>query len=191
MCVYVYMKGDQASIVGGAVEFVKELEHLLSTLEAKKLQILDQEEVAVVEDDDDDHEQEDHHHQNMNELLLDSRSRKKLQFSSSSVLNSAPFATLLMNSSSSSSDHNNFTNNCSKYTSKTKASSAEIEVTLIETHANLRILSKRTHRQLLKLIAGLQSLRLTILHLNLTDFHPFVLYSISLKVYKFSPSTLY
>ncbi|KAA0038568.1 transcription factor bHLH71 [Cucumis melo var. makuwa] len=108
-------EGDQASIVGGAVEFVKELEHLL----------------------------------------------------------------LLMNNS----DQNNYSSQYStKYTSKSKASSADIEVTLIETHANLRILSTRSHRQLLKLIAGLQALRLTILHLNLTDFHPLVLYSISLKV---------
>ncbi|KAI9127865.1 hypothetical protein K1719_000858 [Acacia pycnantha] len=35
-------RGDQASIVGGAIEFVKELEHLLQSLEAKKLQILQQ-----------------------------------------------------------------------------------------------------------------------------------------------------
>ncbi|KAA8525867.1 hypothetical protein F0562_007722 [Nyssa sinensis] len=32
-------RGDQASIVGGAIEFVKELEHLLQTLEAQKAPI--------------------------------------------------------------------------------------------------------------------------------------------------------
>ena len=141
-----HMKGDQASIVGGAVEFVKELEHLLSTLEAKKLQVL-QKEV-------------DHQEQEINDNKLFS------------------FGSLLMNNS----DHNYCSQYSTKYTSKSKASSADIEVTLIETHANLRILSTRSHRQLLKLIAGLQALRLTILHLSLTDFHPLVLYSISLKV---------
>ncbi|CAK9309513.1 unnamed protein product [Citrullus colocynthis] len=152
-------RGDQASIVGGAVEFVKELEHLLSTLEAKKLQILQQEV---------DHHQE----QEVNE---DSRIRRN--DNNSNKLFS--FASLLMHNS----DQNNYCSQYStKYTSKSKASSADIEVTLIETHANLRILSTRSHRQLLKLIAGLQALRLTILHLNLTDFHPLVLYSISLKV---------
>ncbi|XP_023533679.1 transcription factor bHLH71-like [Cucurbita pepo subsp. pepo] len=130
-------RGDQASIVGGAVEFVKELEHVLSTLEAKKLQILHQE----IEEKQENYKNED-------------SVRRKL-FSDS---------------------------NSSQYSAKSKASSADIEVTLIETHANLRILSIRTHRQLLKLIAGLQALRLTILHLNVTDFHPLVLYSISLKV---------
>ncbi|TYK31175.1 transcription factor bHLH71 [Cucumis melo var. makuwa] len=154
-------EGDQASIVGGAVEFVKELEHLLSTLEAKKLQILQQ-------------EVDQHQEQEMNE---DSRIRKNDNSDNNNKLFS--FASLLMNNS----DQNNYSSQYStKYTSKSKASSADIEVTLIETHANLRILSTRSHRQLLKLIAGLQALRLTILHLNLTDFHPLVLYSISLKV---------
>lgn len=145
------LKGDQASIVGGAVEFVKELEHLLSTLEAKKLESLEKE---------------------MQEENEDSVRGKLF----SSVSSGAPFSQLLMHSTD---------QNSSKFTSKSRASSAEIEVTLIETHANLRILSRRSHRQLLKLIAGLQALRLTILHLNLTHFHPLVLYSISLKVYYF------
>ncbi|KAL4029523.1 hypothetical protein IC575_007741 [Cucumis melo] len=148
-------RGDQASIVGGAVEFVKELEHLLSTLEAKKLQILQQ-------------EVDQHQEQEMNSDNNNDNNNKLFSF-----------ASLLMNNS----DQNNYSSQYStKYTSKSKASSADIEVTLIETHANLRILSTRSHRQLLKLIAGLQALRLTILHLNLTDFHPLVLYSISLKV---------
>lgn len=32
------MQGDQASIVGGAIEFVRELEHLLQCLESVKMQ---------------------------------------------------------------------------------------------------------------------------------------------------------
>jgi hypothetical protein len=31
-----YVQGDQASIVGGAIEFVKELEHLLVCLQSQK-----------------------------------------------------------------------------------------------------------------------------------------------------------
>ncbi|KAM6557542.1 hypothetical protein CsatB_004561 [Cannabis sativa] len=69
-----------------------------------------------------------------------------------------------------------------KYTSKTKAAIADIEVTLIETHASLRIFTRRSPRQLSNLIAGFQSLHLTVLHLNLTTLNPFVLYSLSLKV---------
>lgn len=64
-----------------------------------------------------------------------------------------------------------------------KYSIADIEVTLIETHANLRILSRRrTPSHITHLISGLQSLFLTILHINATSLHPLVLYSISAKV---------
>ena len=59
---------------------------------------------------------------------------------------------------------------------------ADIEVTMVETHANLKILSKKRPRQLLKLVVGLQNLRLTILHLNVTTVDGMALYSISVKV---------
>lgn len=59
---------------------------------------------------------------------------------------------------------------------------ADVEVTLVESHANLKILSRRRPRQLLKLVAGFQSLQLTILHLNVTTIEDMVLYSISAKV---------
>ena len=59
---------------------------------------------------------------------------------------------------------------------------ADIEVTMVETHANLKILSKKRPRHLLKLVAGLQSQRLTILHLNVTTVDGMALYTISVKV---------
>lgn len=59
---------------------------------------------------------------------------------------------------------------------------ADIEVTMVESHANLRILSKKQPRQLLKLVAGLQGLRLVVQHLNVTTMNEMVLYSISVKV---------
>ncbi|GLT91230.1 hypothetical protein SLE2022_091280 [Rubroshorea leprosula] len=45
-------RGDQASIVGGAIEFVKELEHLLQSLEAQKLQLLQQVRAAAAANED-------------------------------------------------------------------------------------------------------------------------------------------
>lgn len=59
---------------------------------------------------------------------------------------------------------------------------ADIEVTMVESHANIKILSKRRNRQLLKMVAGFQSLSLTILHLNVSTFDQMVLYSLSVKV---------
>ncbi|KAL8150539.1 hypothetical protein V2J09_020347 [Rumex salicifolius] len=58
----------------------------------------------------------------------------------------------------------------------------EIEATLMESHANLRILSKRNPLQLSKLIAGLQLLHMSILHLSVTSMDTLVLYSINAKV---------
>ena len=59
---------------------------------------------------------------------------------------------------------------------------ADVEVTMVESHANLKIRSKRRPRQLLKVVSGLQSMRLTILHLNVTTEEEIVLYSLSVKV---------
>ena len=58
----------------------------------------------------------------------------------------------------------------------------EIEVTMVESHANLKILSKKRPRQLLKLVVGLQNLRLSVLHLNVITDDKMVLYSVSVKV---------
>nr|GEZ85672.1 transcription factor bHLH71-like [Tanacetum cinerariifolium] len=69
-----------------------------------------------------------------------------------------------------------------KYTSKSKAAIADIEVTLIETHASLRILSQKRLAQLSKMVACFQTLHLSVLHLNVTTLDPLVLYSISVKV---------
>ncbi|GKF26557.1 hypothetical protein Tco_0082451, partial [Tanacetum coccineum] len=58
---------------------------------------------------------------------------------------------------------------------------AEIEVTMVENHAYLKIISKKRYRMLLKMVAGLQCLWLTILHLNVTTDDQLVLYSLSVK----------
>ncbi|KAL8520438.1 hypothetical protein ACS0TY_011095 [Phlomoides rotata] len=132
-------RGDQASIVGGAIEFVKELEHIVQSLEAKKF-------AAKEEEEEEDKKQ---------------------------VLG-CPFAHFFTYPQFSCSHAN-------KFTSQSKAAIADIEVTLIETHANIRVLSRTRVRQLSKIVASFQSLLLTILHLNVTTLHSLVLYSISAK----------
>lgn len=135
------MQGDQASIVGGAIDFVKELEHTLQSLETKKF------------------------------VQLQAAGEKE-------AAQATPFAQFFA--------FPQFT--CSQipnkhYTSNTtNGAIADIEVTLVETHANIRVLSRRRLRQLSKLIAGFQALYLNILHLNVTSLEPLVLYSISSKV---------
>ncbi|KAG2402298.1 Transcription factor bHLH94 Basic helix-loop-helix protein [Vigna angularis] len=63
-----------------------------------------------------------------------------------------------------------------------KSGIADIEVTMVESHANLKIRSKKRPKQLLKLVSGLHTMRLTILHLNVTTTGEIVLYSLSVKV---------
>lgn len=155
-------RGDQASIVGGAIQFVKELEHLLQSLEARKLELNLQENKNIGGSD--------HHHPYQDHNNQDN-------YMMSSKLEPPPFAQFFV---------------CPQYiwsqistkyyTSKTNAAIADIEVTLIETHASLRILSRRSPKQLSKLVAGFQTLHLTILHLNVTTLNPLVLYSVSVKV---------
>jgi len=59
---------------------------------------------------------------------------------------------------------------------------ADVEVTMIESHANLKIQSRKHPKQLLKMVTGLHSLGLHILHLNVTTVDQMALYSFSVKV---------
>ncbi|KAK4486529.1 hypothetical protein RD792_009212 [Penstemon davidsonii] len=153
-------RGDQASIVGGAIEFVKELEHILQSLEAKKYALQQEEE----------EEEEDQQNLNQNNTIINKNSATKQP---------PPFAQFFAYPQFSCSQNQQLGN---KFTSQSKASIADIEVTLIETHANIRILSRRRVRQLSKIVVAFQSVLLTILHLNLTTLDSLVLYSISAKV---------
>ncbi|KAM0015685.1 putative transcription factor bHLH family [Helianthus debilis subsp. tardiflorus] len=142
-------RGDQASIVGGAIEFVKELEHLLQSLEAQKFVFTQQQEEGGGEDG---------------------------NFTKLTSSTAPPFSQFFSYPQYTCSQIPN------KYTSKSKAAVADIEVTLIETHANLRILSRKRLNQVSKMVACFQTLHLSVLHLNVTTLDPLVLYSISVKV---------
>jgi hypothetical protein len=62
------------------------------------------------------------------------------------------------------------------------SSVSDIEVTMVESHASLKMLSRPRPKQLLRVVAGLQGHRLTVLHLNVTSAGDMALYSLSLKV---------
>lgn len=63
-----------------------------------------------------------------------------------------------------------------------ESEAVEVEVTVIQTHVNLKIQCQRRPGQLLHAIVALEDLRLTILHLNITSSQASVLYSFNLKV---------
>ncbi|KAJ4963690.1 hypothetical protein NE237_023629 [Protea cynaroides] len=135
-------RGDQASIIGGAINFVKELEQLLQSLEVQK--------------------------------------RIKQQ---SNPGFSSPFADFFTfpqySSSSAPCTHSGAS---SESVAENRSAIADIEVTMVESHANLKVLSRKRPKQLLKMVAGFQVLRLTVLHLNVTALDQMALYSFSVKV---------
>ncbi|WOL09538.1 transcription factor bHLH96-like [Canna indica] len=153
-------RGDQASIVGGAIDFVKELEQLLQSLEAQKRAL--QQQSAGKSPSTNDH----------------TGSSSSSNSNSSNGADSPPFSQFF-----------SFPQYSWCHTTQDRPppesqppALADIEVTLIETHASVRILSPKRPGQLFKMVAGLQNLRLSILHLNVTTLDSMALYSLSLKV---------
>nr|XP_034579656.1 transcription factor bHLH94-like isoform X1 [Setaria viridis]TKW33592.1 hypothetical protein SEVIR_2G248500v2 [Setaria viridis] len=149
--------GDQASIVGGAINFVKELEQLLQSLEARR------------------------------------RSAQGPAAGASGDDGAAPFAGFFTfpqysMRAAAAPEHAPADATSRKCAEGEEASGskpsavADVEATMVESHANLRVLSRRRPRQLLRLVVGLQDHRLTVLHLNMSSAGQMVLYSFSLKV---------
>ena len=148
---FLLVQADQASIVGGAINFVKELEKLLQSLEAHK------------------------------------QIKKVISATGSDF--SSPFSDFFtFPQYSTASSRNKHSNNSSSSTEsifadqKRSIAIADVEVTMIESHANLKIQSRKHPKQLLKMVTGLHSLGLHILHLNVTTVDQMALYSFSVKV---------
>lgn len=57
-----------------------------------------------------------------------------------------------------------------------------IEVMMIQTHVNLKIRCRKRQGQLVRAIVGLEELKLSVLHLNITSSLGSVLYCFNLKV---------
>ncbi|XP_027367464.1 transcription factor bHLH94-like [Abrus precatorius] len=139
-------RGDQASIIGGAINFVKELEQRLQFLGAQK-------EAEVKSDGGDG--------ANNNMPFSEFFTFPQYSTSGGGCDSSAAIA---------------------EHVGEVQSCIADIEVTMVESHANLKIRSKKRPKQLLKLVSGLHTMRLTILHLNVTTTGEIVLYSLSVKV---------
>ncbi|KAL5556535.1 hypothetical protein UlMin_038771 [Ulmus minor] len=143
-------RGDQASIVGGAINFVKELEQLLQILKAQK--------------------------QSKQETQSDHTNLSSGVFSD--------FFTFPQYTTCSAAQENDNSNSQTTWGGAEKKSDAiaDVEVTMVESHANIKVLMKKNHKQLLKMVLGLQFLRLVVLHLNVTTFDNMVLYCFTVKV---------
>ncbi|XP_030467075.1 transcription factor bHLH96-like [Syzygium oleosum] len=156
-------RGDQASIIGGAINFVKELEQKLQLLGVQK-------EMEYLKSDDD---HDDKPTSPFSEFFTFHKynNNNNTNSSSSQSPSTATTTTACYSSTNEAAAGN-----------KRPSAIADIEVTMVESHASLRIRTKRRPKQLLKVVSGLHSLRLTVLHLNVTTVDRVVLYSISVKV---------
>lgn len=170
------LQGDQASIIGGAINYVKELEQHLQTLETKKRST-------------DQQQPENNNNNDQNPLFGDFFSFPQYSTRHSNTTTTTTSSTGMSEYTSSSSSSSTTTSvvigaDRINHREQPAAAVADIEVTMAESHANIKILisEKRRQRQLLKLVGGLQCLWLTILHLNVTTADQMVLYTVSVKV---------
>jgi hypothetical protein len=134
--------------VGGAINYVRELEQLLQSLEVQK-------------------------------SLKQSRERRPAAGGASCSPPFAGFFSFPQYSTAPSTTSSSGGEKCCGH----DAAAADIEVTMVEGHASLKVLARRRPKQLLKLVAGLHQLRVPPLHLNVTAaVDAMVLYTFSLKV---------
>ncbi|KAF0906334.1 hypothetical protein E2562_009696 [Oryza meyeriana var. granulata] len=157
-------RGDQASIIGGAINYVKEMEQLLQSLEAQR-----------------------HARRARTEDVVDvDASAAALpfagfftfpQYSMSATPTTAAGAAVENGNAGAEAE----ADGDGDVSGSKQSAVADIEVTMVESHANLKVLSRRRPRQLLRMVTGLQGHRLAVLHLNVTSAGHMALYSLSLK----------
>ncbi|KAK9664831.1 hypothetical protein RND81_14G071800 [Saponaria officinalis] len=153
-CFYI-KKGDQASIIGGVVEFIKELHQVLQSLESQKR-------------------------------------RKSLSLSPSpspKQVNPNPNLTpRQLTNNNNNGNNNNISERSFQFDGAKELVAccnspvADVEAKISGSNVVLRVISKRSHGQLLKIIAALEKLSFEILHLNISSMDDTVLYYIVVKI---------
>ena len=146
------LQGDQASIIGGAIEFVRELEQLLQCLESQKRRRLFGDAPRQMGDS--------------SSLAIQQQPQQQPFFPPLPLPN----------------DQINFGTGLREETAENKSCLADVEVRLLGFDAMIKILSRRRPGQLIKTIAALEDLQLNILHTNITTIEQTVLYSFNVKV---------
>ncbi|KAK8672940.1 hypothetical protein V6N13_111297 [Hibiscus sabdariffa] len=137
-------RGDQASIIGGAINFVKELEQFLQSLEARK------------------------------------------RMANPNTSSSSPFSYFFSfsqySTASTGTHHGESLAKKRSPSSSSSSSVADVEVTMMDSHANVKIRSKKHPKQLFRMVSGIHALGLMVLHLNVTSVENTALYSFSVKI---------
>ncbi|KAH7573050.1 hypothetical protein JRO89_XS03G0057800 [Xanthoceras sorbifolium] len=160
-------RGDQASIIGGAIEFVRELEQLLQCLESQKRRRLlgDQAPAAAAGG----RQMGDSTTSMANQqapIVFPPGLPPALGFPTNDQMKLMEFETGALQ----------------EETAENKSCLADVEVKVLGFDAMIKILSRRRPGQLIKTIAALEDLQLNILHTNITTIEQTVLYSFNVKV---------
>nr|WCO08320.1 hypothetical protein [Suaeda aralocaspica] len=171
-------RGDQASIIGGAIEFVRELEQLLQCLESQKRRRL-------------------YGDQAQPRPMGDSSSNSSLGLVQQTPQPQPPmgFPPPMIASNQfphQDNEHHQLDSTAmptpaaagllQEETAESKSCIADVEVKVLGFDALIKILSRRRPSQLIKAIAALEDLQFTILHTNVTTIEQTVLYSFNVKV---------
>ncbi|XP_068664096.1 transcription factor FAMA-like isoform X2 [Aristolochia californica] len=151
-------RGDQASIIGGAIEFLRELEQLLQCLESQKRR----------------------------RLFGGDAGQRPIGETPPPLANHEPSSqTPFFSSMSAPNDQMkllDFDDGLREESAEIKSCLADIEVKLLGFDAVIKILSRRRPGQLLKTIAALEDLQFNIIHTNITTIEQTVLYSFNVKI---------
>ncbi|XP_057834428.1 transcription factor FAMA isoform X2 [Cryptomeria japonica] len=146
-------RGDQASIIGGAIEFVRELEQLLQCLESQKRRRL--------------------YAEASNSLGACRPPQTDALAGCLPIQSSFPVFPI---------QPDIVYEPLREDLADNKSPVADIEVKLVGCDAMIKILSQRRPGQLLKTITALENLQFSILHTNITTIEQTVLYSFNVKV---------
>ncbi|OMP03664.1 hypothetical protein COLO4_10273 [Corchorus olitorius] len=155
-------RGDQASIIGGAIEFVRELEQLLQCLESQKRRRLYGEAGSRQMGD-----------TSSSTMAIQQQQQQQPFFPVQAAPMSLPNDQIKLVE---------FETGLREETAENKSCLADVEVKLLGFDAMIKILSRRRPGQLVKTIAALEDLQLNILHTNITTIEQTVLYSFNVKV---------
>ncbi|XP_056855902.1 transcription factor FAMA-like isoform X3 [Raphanus sativus] len=148
-------RGDQASIIGGAIEFVRELEQLLQCLESQKRR-----------------------------RILGETGNRQIGDMTTTMTSSSPITSVVnpLTSTGNVTELEGGGGGLQEETAENKSCLADVEVKLLGFDAMIKILSRRRPGQLIKTIAALEDLHLSILHTNITTMEQTVLYSFNVKI---------
>lgn len=171
------MQGDQASIIGGAIEFIRELEQLIQCLESQKRRRLYGDTPRPVADGaapvvpaTSMHEPPPQGHEAPPFYVSPS-----LSFPGAGNGDGAAGAKVMI-------DLDACGGGLREEVAENKSSLADIEVRVLGEDAVIKVLSRRRPEQLIKTIAVLEEMHMSILHTNITTIEQTVLYSFNVKV---------